>query len=882
VAASGSRTGIALRDHLTGGDIVPRRSAGDAGPPRVYAIVVEHAGEHNLKRVSCSIPHGALTVVTGPSGSGKSSLAFDVVFAEGQRRFLETLSPYARQFLPTLPRPDVDSVTGVPPSIALEQRTSRAGANSSVATVTEVAHYLRLLYAKVGDVHCPACDTLVAPAAPDEIYERVRATRGTSRVVLYAPAVAARKGTYLDVFTTASHAGIQTARVDGALIAIDPPPRLAKTKEHSVDLVVYEGAPGAIDRSTLDRALSFGHGAVLVASGRASARPAPDERVYSTARACPACGTGVPEIDPRWFSFNTKQGRCEACEGTGREGAPSAEEALDVAAYPPCPDCAGTRLAGLPRRVRLFGETYPEFLAHDVRSAVTLARTWRFAGPRAAVAKAPYAELLRRLGFVLEVGLDYLTLDRAAVTLSGGEMQRLRLSAQLGSGLTGALYVLDEPTIGLHPRDTKVLLGNLRALVAIGSTVVVVEHDAETIRAADHVIDLGPGGGRNGGHIVAQGAARDVLSDPRSPTANALRDPGHVARVRRDVPDRFLELTGARAHNLKDVTFRVPVERMVVVAGVSGSGKSTLVRKVFYPALRRALGLVAEEPGEFDRLRAVEPPGSKSLKGRIAGVGRAAAVDQSPIGRTPRSVPATFLGIWDEIRRLYARLPESQTRGYAAGRFSFNTASGGRCVACDGQGVIVSEMAFLPDVVSSCDACGGARFEPSTLDIRYAGHTIGDVLHLSAEDAAQLFAAHPKIARPLETLCDLGVGYLQIGQGSNTLSGGEAQRLKLAAELTAGVAHEPTVYVLDEPTTGLHLADVRRLVTVLDRLVQRGDTLVVIEHHPDVIASADWVIELGPGAGARGGETVFEGPPERLHRAKTATGAFFAQTGRTG
>ncbi len=881
IAASASKTGAELRGHLARAQVVARRPPGGTDRPRVDAIVVEHAAEHNLKRVSCTIPHGALTVVTGPSGSGKSSLAFDVVFAEGQRRFMETLSPYARQFLPTLPRPAVDSVTGVPPSIALEQRTSRAGANSSVATVTEVAHYLRLLYAKVGDVHCPECDALVAPMAPDEIHARVTGTKGKGGLVVYAPAVAARKGTYLDVFTTASQMGVTTARVDGALVAIDPPPKLAKTKEHTIDLVAYEGAPGGIDRTVLDRALSLGHGAVMVASGRASARPAPDERVYSTARACPACGTGVPEVDPRWFSFNTKQGRCEACEGTGLLGAPSAEELQGGAVHPPCPECAGTRLAGLPRRVRLFGETYPDFLARDVRSAVAMARTWRFTGPRAAVAKAPHAELLRRLDFVLQVGLDYLTLDRAAVTLSGGEMQRLRLSAQLGSGLTGALYVLDEPTIGLHPRDTRVLLGNLRALVATGSTVVVVEHDAETIRAADHLIDLGPGGGRSGGHIVAQGAASEVLSDPRSPTASALGDPQRMTRAPRDRPSRFLELTGAREHNLKDVTFRVPVERMVVVAGVSGSGKSTLVRKVFYPALRRALGLVAEEPGGFDELRAIEPPGTRGRKGQLAGVGRATAVDQSPIGRTPRSVPATFLGIWDEIRRLYARLPESQTRGYAPGRFSFNTASGGRCTTCEGQGVIVSEMAFLPDVVSSCDACGGARFEPSTLDVRYAGHTIGDVLHLSAEDAAQLFAAHPKIARPLETLCDLGVGYVQIGQGSNTLSGGEAQRLKLAAELTAGVAHEPTVYVLDEPTTGLHLADVRRLVAVLDRLVQRGDTLVVIEHHPDVIASADWVIELGPEAGTRGGQVVFEGPPERLFRAKTATGAFFAQTGRT-
>jgi excinuclease ABC subunit A len=440
-------------------------------------------------------------------------------------------------------------------------------------------------------------------------------------------------------------------------------------------------------------------------------------------------------------------------------------------------------------------------------------------------------------------------------------MQRLRLSAQLGSGLTGALYVLDEPTIGLHPRDTRRLLANLRELANMGSTVIVVEHDAETIRAADHVIDLGPGGGRRGGHVVAEGPAARVLSDPRSPTARALQETARVERPKRPMADAWIELLAARANNLKDVTFRVPVGRMCVVAGVSGSGKSTLVRHVFYPALRRALKLVAPEPG---------PHGG--IKGHRA-VQRALAVDQSPIGRTPRSVPATFLGVWDEVRKLFASLPDAKTRGYSAARFSFNTASGGgRCPACNGQGTIVAEMPFLPDVIAPCDACGGSRFEPSTLEIRYAGLSVGDVLHLPAEDAAQLFAHHRRIARPLETLADLGVGYVQIGQGSNTLSGGEAQRLKLAAELTAGSAHEPTVYVLDEPTTGLHLTDVRRLLGVMERLVARGDTLVIIEHHPDVIASADWVVELGPEAGEKGGRIVFEGEPRKLARARTATG----------
>ncbi len=459
------------------------------------------------------------------------------------------------------------------------------------------------------------------------------------------------------------------------------------------------------------------------------------------------------------------------------------------------------------------------------------------------------------------MGLGYLALDRAAATLSGGEMQRLRLSAQLGSGLTGALYVLDEPTIGLHPRDTGRLIDNLRQLTNMGSTVIVVEHDAETIRAADHVIDLGPAGGRRGGHIVAQGPAAVVLADPQSPTGRALRESARIERPHRPMADAWIALSGAKANNLKDVDFRVPVGRMCVVAGVSGSGKSTLVRHVFYPALRKALGLVAPDAGAH-----------RAIKGHKA-VKRAVAVDQSPIGRTPRSVPATFLGIWDDMRKLFATLPEAKMRGYTAARFSFNSAAaGGRCVACEGQGTIVAEMPFLPDVVAPCESCGGSRFEPSTLEVRYAGLSIGDVLHLSAEDAAPVFGSHPRIARPLATLADLGVGYVQIGQGSNTLSGGEAQRLKLAAELTAGAMHEPTVYVLDEPTTGLHLTDVRRLLAVFERLVARGDTLVVIEHHPDVIACADWVVELGPEAGEEGGRVVFEGPASEIAAARTATG----------
>jgi excinuclease ABC subunit A len=852
IAESETKTGEALRGEHSARRQRSRRVRDD-GARAPDAISVHHAREHNLKDVSCRIPHGQLCVVTGPSGSGKSSLAFDVVFAEGQRRFMETLTPYARQFLPTLPRPEVDLVVGVPPSIALEQRTARAGANSTVATVTEIAHYLRLLYAKVGDLYCPKCGGHVSPISRDELFDRLRARVG--RHTLYAPAIRERKGTHLDVFTHATRAGLQTARVDGAIVAIEPPPKLVRAKEHSIDLIVHYGSLDGLDRETFERAIGWGGGSLRVAAGAPTAQPSKGEEVVSTSRACTQCGTGIPELDPRWFSFNTAQGQCPDCEGAG-------VDPNEVA----CKTCKGERLAPLPRSVRLGGDRYPEIMSLSVAAALAKVERLALRGKAAAIAKAPLTELVRRLRFVAEVGLGYLGLGRAASTLSGGEMQRLRLSAQLGSGLTGALYVLDEPTIGLHPRDTKRLIANLRALVDTGSTVLVVEHDAETILAADHLTDLGPGGGLRGGHVVAQGRPASVLAHADSPTGAALREPLGVVRPRRPMSDAWIELDGARANNLKEVRFRVPVGRMCVVAGVSGSGKSTLVERVFFPALRTKLGLVSPAPGEHGSLKVPK------------GIRRALAVDQSPIGRTPRSVPATFLGVWDEIRRLFASLPESKVRGFTATRFSFNSAQGGRCTACEGQGAIAREMSFLPEIVTPCETCRGARFEPATLDVRWAGLSAGDVLRLSAEEAANVFAAHPKIARPLRTLVELGVGYIALGQGSNTLSGGEAQRLKLACELTAGTAHEPTVYVLDEPTTGLHLSDVARLVRVLDRLVERGDTLVIVEHHPDVIANADWVVELGPEAGDAGGAIVFEGEPRALTKRKTATGRALART----
>jgi excinuclease ABC subunit A len=825
-------------------------------------LTVTRAREHNLRDVSVGIPREKLVVITGPSGSGKSTLAFDVIFAEGQRRYLETLSPYARQYMPQLPRPDVDRVAGVPPTVSLEQRTTRGGANSTVATVTEVAHYLRLLWARAGLPHCPEHGEPIAARSALSIAEELKARFGERRLIVLAPVVKGRKGLHRELLTRARADGFEEARIDGRLRAIEEGMALARFEEHDVDLVVARTRGDAEDLlAAVERAAELGDGQLRVRAGKT-------ERLLSTKRACPTCGRGFPELDPRFFSFNTRQGACPRCEGRGELARTVGRGKHRREVFEPCPACEGTRLSPLARAVTVDGRPITDVLSQSIDRARERLGALRLSGREATIAEAPLHELDRRLAFLQEVGVGYLGLSRPAHSLSGGETQRVRLAAQLGAGLTGLLYVLDEPTIGLHPRDTGRLLRALRGLVDRGNTVLVVEHDDETIRAADHVIDVGPGGGVRGGTILAEGPPAELLEHPKSVTGPALARGPLVPDARRPtgrgVPK--LVLKGATMHNLRGGSARFPLGRLTAVTGVSGSGKSTLVRSVLLPSVRRELGLVAEPPGPH---RALE--GAEHLK-------RAVEVDQSPIGRTPRSVPATYVGVWNELRKLLAATPEARARGYTASRFSFNTADG-RCPECKGNGALKVEMAFLPNVHLPCDACGGRRFTDETLQVKLHGLSAGEILELDLEEAARVFGAVPKVAQPLELLCELGLGYLKLGQPSNTLSGGEAQRLKLVAELGTS-AQGPTLYVLDEPTTGLHRDDVQRLLRVLDRFVERGDTVVVIEHHPDVVAAADWIVDLGPEGGEGGGKVVVQGPPEKVAaKAASHTGAVLRELG---
>ncbi|MGH8284746.1 MAG: excinuclease ABC subunit UvrA, partial [Steroidobacteraceae bacterium] len=840
------------------------------------AVVIHKAREHNLKNIDVQIPRDQFTVITGVSGSGKSTLAFDILFNEGQRRYLESLNAYARQFVQPSARPDVDAIFGIPPTVAIEQRTSRGGRKSTVATLTEIYHFLRLLYMKLGTQFCPDCEVPIEPQSAASIAARLlRDYRGRT-IKLLAPLVVARKGYYTDLAKWAAKKGYKTLRVDGVSTPTKGWPRLSRFKEHTIELPVADvevsAKNDALLHQSLNRALDYGKGIVHVL-----AEGAPKIAVFSTKRSCPSCGTSFAELDPRLFSFNSKHGWCESCYGTGLEISGFDEEQSGEEIWwnqwyerepTPCPDCEGRRLNPIALNVRFRDRSIAALTAEPVGRAAEFFAKLRLAPREKEIARDLLAEVRGRLKFLERVGLGYLTLDRAAPTLSGGEAQRIRLAAQLGSNLQGVCYVLDEPTIGLHPRDNEILLDSLAELSGQRNTLVVVEHDEETIRRADHVLDLGPGAGVRGGEVVGEGTVKDLMRNERSITGRFLRHPlQHPATPHRPVGPGAdaLHLKAIDLHNIRGIDVRVPLGRLVVVTGVSGSGKSTVARDVLYTNLRRLVTNGTRRRNGNGRAAAI---GCRAVRG-VEHLDRVLEVDQTPIGKTPRSCPATYVGFWDDIRRIFAGTTEARIRGYTTSRFSFNT-SGGRCDACEGQGVKTIEMSFLPDVKVTCDVCAGRRFNGETLSVLWREKSIADVLAMNVDDAVGFFAAHPRVHRCLKLLQDVGLGYLTLGQPSPTLSGGEAQRIKLVTELSKASVDETrrkrTLYVLDEPTVGLHMADVEKLSHVLHRLVDAGNSVVVVEHNLDVMAEADWIIDLGPEGGDGGGRIVAQGPPAEIAR----------------
>ena len=922
-------------------------------------IQIVNAKEHNLKNLSVNIPRGKFNVVSGVSGSGKSTLAFDILFNEGQRRYLESLNAYARSIVQPAGRPEVDAVYGIPPTVAIEQRLSRGGRKSTVGTTTEVWHFLRLLYVKLGIQHCIHDGTPVQPQTPDSIVAQLMTQFRGQHIGLLAPLVSNRKGVYTELADWARPRGYTHLRVDGEFLPTQGFPRIDRFKEHNIELPVasLDVLPSneTALRQALTQALEHGKGVVHVLSdlgglreamfnGESTARIG-QHRVFSTLRACPQCATSYAELDPRLFSYNSKHGWCPDCVGTGvklskderkvfddsvqddkdkgREqtfAEPEIEDLADVA----CPSCEGTRLNATARAVRLGAAPGQGWRITDIASlSVSDVRQWveklHLTGRDADIARDLVPEIQSRLEFLEEVGLGYLTLDRGAPTLSGGEAQRIRLAAQLGSNLQGVCYVLDEPTIGLHARDNQILLNALHKLGDKGNTLVVVEHDEDTIRRADHIIDIGPSAGKRGGRLVAEGSVADITASADSQTGRyllhamkhpmqsrrfvdaSLRGAGAGASYGGGTPKsaptpaphkeaaggsdvHWLTLTGANLHNLRQVDVQVPLKRLVAVTGVSGSGKSTLARDVLLANVQALVsqrstlaGRTAQDAGQRVALTACS-----DVQG-FETIDRVLEVDQTPIGKTPRSCPATYIGFWDTIRKLFAETLEAKARGYAAGRFSFNTGEG-RCPSCEGQGMRTIEMSFLPDVKVPCETCRGARFNPETLAVTWRGKSIGDVLQMEVDEAVEFFATMPSIAHPLQLLKDVGLGYLTLGQPSPTLSGGEAQRIKLVTELTKvrddvgkrGNKAPHTLYVLDEPTVGLHMADVDKLISVLHRLVNAGHSVIVIEHDLDVIAEADWVIDLGPEGGNAGGRIVAAMTPEALVRLGTHTGKALA------
>ena len=917
-----SHTAKALRDYESamglGGHAVMEAAPRFRTPPAVgaEAIQIVNAQEHNLKGLSVDIPRGQFNVISGVSGSGKSTLAFDILFNEGQRRYLESLNAYARSIVQPAGRPEVDAVYGIPPTVAIEQRLSRGGHKSTVGTTTEVWHYLRLLFVKLGVQHCVHDDAPVQAQTPEQMLATLMREHAGQHIGLLAPLVVNRKGVYTELADWARPRGYSHLRVDGEFLPTQGFPRIDRFKEHTIELPVGDVEVNAANEAALKalliEALTHGKGVVHVLAPLDGLREAMlagaatagigQVRVASSLRACPVCATSYPELDPRLFSYNSKHGWCPDCVGTGKPLSKAQRAAMDDTVFAQdnrgreqsfvepdlddagdgvCPSCEGTRLNAQAHAVRFAGVGIHEVARLSVAEVAAWVQALALDARAEAIARDLLPEIASRLRFLQDVGLGYLTLDRGAPTLSGGEAQRIRLAAQLGSNLQGVCYVLDEPTIGLHARDNAILLNALHTLGDKGNTLVVVEHDQDTIRRADHVIDVGPGAGKRGGQVVAQGSVDALMADDASLTGRYLRDAmRHPLQPRRAVTPGegdWLVVERAALHNLQAVDAAVPLKRLVAVTGVSGSGKSTLARDVLLHNVAQVVAKRRSKDASFAW------QGCDKVTG-IQAVDRVLEVDQTPIGKTPRSCPATYIGFWDTVRKLFAGTLEAQARGYGAARFSFNTGEG-RCPGCEGQGMRTVEMSFLPDVKVLCETCQGMRFNPETLAVTWRGKHIGEVLQMEVDEAVDFFAAMPAIAHPLQLLKDVGLGYLTLGQPSPTLSGGEAQRIKLVTELTKvrdevgrrGQKAPHTLYVLDEPTVGLHVSDVEKLIRVLHRLVDGGHSVVVIEHDLDVIAEADWVIDLGPEGGKDGGRVVAATTPEGLVRADTHTGRAIAE-----
>jgi len=817
-------------------------------------IAIKGAREHNLKNIDLTIPREAITVVTGPSGSGKSSLAIDTIYAEGQRRYVESLSAYARQFIEQLQKPDVDSIEGLSPSISIDQKTVIRSPRSTVGTITEIYDYMRVLFTRIGKPYCYNCGSKITKQESQDIIHSVMSLPIDSKLQVLSPIVRDRKGEYRKELQEMRREGFIRARIDGKMTDLTIDITLKKHKRHTIEIVIDR----LIIKPGIERQLKGAIETALTYSDTVVINLIEEQRdiLFSKTAVCLKCGISYPEVTPMFFSFNSKQGACPKCNGIGFENLETGKRqlqgnALDDNEQRYCKFCGGLRLRKEALSIKIQEVNIAEFAKMSVKDAASFIHNLALTEREQTIAVRVLKEVKDRLYFLEKVGLDYLTLDRSSLTLSGGEAQRIRLATQLGSSLTGVLYILDEPSIGMHPRDCKKLLESLSSIRDAGNTIIIVEHDEETIKSADRVVDMGPGAGLQGGWVVAEGTPKEIERNEKSITGQYLDGSMSIdiPLIRRK-PNEFIQIVGAQEFNLKDISVHIPLGAFICVTGVSGSGKSTLVLEILYKALRKKLYRSTVKPGQYKEIIGMEH------------IDRVISVDQSQLGRTPRSNPATYTGVFSFIRNLFAQIPDSRIRGFTPSRFSFNL-SGGRCESCHGDGLIKVEMHFLPDVYIPCDSCKGKRYNRETLEINYKGRNIAEVLEMTVSEALDFFSAIPPIRKKLEVLEEVGLGYLQLGQPASTLSGGEAQRIRLSREL-GKKATGKTLYILDEPTTGLHFVDIQQLLYVINNLVDSGNTVIVIEHNLDVIKSADYIIDLGPEGGEDGGAVIAEGTPEEV------------------